>query len=206
MGELFRIDDALDAINQKLIRRHPHVFGDEVARNAGDVRRIWGEVKAEEKKQKERSWRNPRLRPARAPPALVEAQQLTSRAAQVGFDWTNAGQVLEKLNEELAEFEEARNGVSQYEELEGELGDMLFVLVNLARHVNRPSAKPTRSSAAASAISSAAWLSRASPPESTTSMKWRLCGRSPSDDRRPGPHRAPAAGRSGRFAENRLGL
>lgn len=131
---LFRIDDALDAINQKLIRRHPHVFGDETARNAGDVRRIWGEVKAEEKKQKGAQPGGILDSVPRALPALVEAQQLTSRAAQVGFDWTNAGQVLEKLNEELAEFEEARNGVS-HEELEGELGDMLFVLVNLARHV-----------------------------------------------------------------------
>ena len=70
----------------------------------------------------------------RALPALVEAQQLTTRAAHVGFDWDNAEQVLGKLHEELAEFDAARRGASQ-EELEGELGDMLFVLVNLARFV-----------------------------------------------------------------------
>ena len=70
----------------------------------------------------------------RALPALVEAQQLTTRAAHVGFDWENAEQVLEKLREELHEFHEARRGSSQ-EELEGELGDLLFVLVNLARFV-----------------------------------------------------------------------
>jgi MazG family protein len=119
---------------QKLIRRHPHVFGEQTAETAGDVRRIWAEVKAEEKKQKGEHTGGLLESVPRALPALVEAQQLTSRAAHVGFDWHNAEQVLEKLHEELAEFDAARRGTSQ-EELEGELGDMLFVLVNLARFV-----------------------------------------------------------------------
>ena len=131
---LFSIADALDAINEKLIRRHPHVFGEQTAETAGDVRRIWAEVKAEEKKQKGEHTGGLLESVPRALPALVEAQQLTSRAAHVGFDWHNAEQVLEKLHEELAEFDAARRGASQ-EELEGELGDMLFVLVNLARFV-----------------------------------------------------------------------
>jgi len=131
---LFSIADALDAINEKLIRRHPHVFGEQTAETAGDVRRIWAEVKAEEKKQKGEHTGGLLESVPRALPALVEAQQLTSRAAHVGFDWDNAEQVLEKLHEELAEFDAARRGASQ-EELEGELGDMLFVLVNLARFV-----------------------------------------------------------------------
>jgi MazG family protein len=136
---LFSIADALDAINEKLIRRHPHVFGAQTAETAGDVRRIWGEVKAEEKKQKGEHRGGLLDSVPRALPALVEAQQLTSRAAHVGFDWDNAEQVLEKLHEELAEFDAARRRVLQeeaaQEELEGELGDMLFVLVNLARFV-----------------------------------------------------------------------
>ena len=132
--DLFGIEDVLDAINEKLIRRHPHVFGEETAQTAGDVRRIWGEVKAEEKKLKGGHDAGLLDSVPRALPALVEAQQLTSRAALVGFDWDNAGQVLEKLREELAEFESARRGTSQAE-LEGELGDLLFVLVNLARFV-----------------------------------------------------------------------
>jgi len=70
----------------------------------------------------------------RALPALVEAQQITSRAAGVGFDWENPDQVLDKLHEEVAEFEQARRNASQAE-LEDELGDLLFVLVNLARFV-----------------------------------------------------------------------
>lgn len=131
--DLFRIDDALDAINRKLVRRHPHVFGEESAETAGDVKRIWGEVKAAEKKDKGQDETLLGGVP-RALPALVEAQQIASRAAGVGFDWENPEQVIEKLHEELAEFDEARRKSSQ-DELEDELGDMLFVLVNLARFV-----------------------------------------------------------------------
>jgi uncharacterized protein YabN with tetrapyrrole methylase and pyrophosphatase domain len=90
---LFSIADALDAINEKLIRRHPHVFGEKTAETAGDVRRIWGEVKAEEKKQKGERDAGLLDSVPRALPALVEAQQLTSRAAHVGFDWDNAAHV-----------------------------------------------------------------------------------------------------------------
>ncbi|MGA2270403.1 MAG: nucleoside triphosphate pyrophosphohydrolase [Bryobacteraceae bacterium] len=131
---LFRMEDALDAINQKLVRRHPHVFGSESAESAGDVKRIWGEVKTAEKKEKGREEDSLLAPVPRALPALVEAQQIASRAAGVGFDWENPDQVLDKLHEELAEFAEARRNRS-LEELENELGDLLFVLVNLARFV-----------------------------------------------------------------------
>lgn len=132
--KLFGITDALDAINQKLIRRHPHVFGEETADTSGDVKRIWGEVKAAEKKQKGKDEHSLLASVPRAMPALVEAQQIASRAAGVGFDWDNTEQVVEKLHEELGELAEARRGAS-HEELEGEIGDLLFVLVNLARFV-----------------------------------------------------------------------
>jgi tetrapyrrole methylase family protein/MazG family protein len=131
---LFGIDQSLDAINQKLVRRHPHVFGAESAETAGDVKRIWGEVKAAEKKEKGRKEEGLLSGVPRALPALVEAQHITSRAAGVGFDWENPEQVIEKLHEELAEFAEARRGQDQ-SNLEDELGDLLFVLVNLARFV-----------------------------------------------------------------------
>ena len=135
---LFRIDDALDAITQKLIRRHPHVFGTETARTGDDVRKIWSEVKAQEREQNPKSEiRNPKSLLKTVPrslPALVEAQQITSRAATVGFDWPGVAPVLEKLHEELDEFESARRAGSP-EQLEDELGDLLFVLVNLARFV-----------------------------------------------------------------------
>jgi MazG family protein len=133
---LFRIGDALDAINQKLVRRHPHVFGNETAHTGDDVRKIWSEVKAQESREKS----GPEARPGllagvpRALPALVEAQQISSRAASAGFDWRNTGQVLEKVREEIAEFETERQaGVDG--KVEEELGDLLFTLVNLARFV-----------------------------------------------------------------------
>jgi MazG family protein len=131
---LFAIGDSLDAINQKLIRRHPHVFGEEQAQSAGDVKRIWGEIKAAEKKDQGKSSAGLLDSVPRAMPALVEAQQISSRAAGVGFDWENAEQVIAKLDEELAELAEARRSESQVE-LEDEIGDLLFVLVNLARFV-----------------------------------------------------------------------
>jgi MazG family protein len=132
--QLFTIEDALDAINQKLVRRHPHVFGDQSAATAGDVKRIWGEVKAAEQKDKGNARDGLLASVPRSLPALVEAQQVTARAAGVGFDWENAEQVLAKLDEELAEFDAARRNASPGE-LEDELGDLLFVLVNLARFV-----------------------------------------------------------------------
>jgi MazG family protein len=131
---LFGIEDALDAINEKLVRRHPHVFGEESAESAGDVKRIWGEVKAAEKKDQGREAGGLLGPVPRALPALVEAQQIASRAAGAGFDWENAEQVLEKLHEELGELDEARRNASR-ERIEDEVGDLLFVLVNLARFV-----------------------------------------------------------------------
>jgi len=128
----FRIDDSLDAISEKLIRRHPHVFGDGSAKTSDDVKRRWDEIKADEKKA---TGKPPQGRLDSVPrqlPALVEAQQISSKAAAVGFDWENSGQVLDKLDEELRELADAReNGTPA--ELEGEIGDLLFVLVNLAR-------------------------------------------------------------------------
>jgi MazG family protein len=132
--ELFGIEDALDAINQKLTRRHPHVFGDETAQSADDVKKIWGEVKAAEKRDKGKAEEGLLHSVPRTLPALVEAQQIASRAAQVGFDWENPEQVIEKLHEELAELAEARRNAAQHD-LEDEIGDLLFVLVNLARFV-----------------------------------------------------------------------
>jgi len=129
---LFRMEDALEAINQKLLRRHPHVFGEETANTASDVKKIWGEVKAAEKKDKGLPAAGLLDTVPRALPALVEAAQIASRAAHVGFDWETPEQVVEKLHEELAELDEARRGAAP-DQLEDELGDLLFVVVNLAR-------------------------------------------------------------------------
>lgn len=135
---LFDIADALNAINSKLIRRHPHVFAAGDAKTADDVKRRWDEIKAEEKlTSSEEKLNKPKgLLDGipRSAPALVEAQQIASRAAGVGFDWENVDQVFEKLDEETRELHAARNEAEpDGEEMENEIGDMLFVIVNIAR-------------------------------------------------------------------------
>lgn len=124
----FNIGDSLEAINEKLIRRHPHVFADESAATGSEVKKRWDEIKAEERKGKGEAPKGLLDSVPRSQPALVEAEQITSKAAGVGFDWSDARQVIDKLHEELGEFQRAEG-----DEVEDELGDMLFVLVNLAR-------------------------------------------------------------------------
>jgi tetrapyrrole methylase family protein/MazG family protein len=124
----FDIADALEAINSKLVRRHPHVFGDGAARTADDVKKRWDEIKAEEKPRLEGKAKGLLTGVPRSLPALVEAQQIASRAAGAGFDWVNIGQVFDKLDEEIEELKTAEG-----DEVEGEVGDLLFVIVNLAR-------------------------------------------------------------------------
>lgn len=124
----FTIADSLDAINEKLIRRHPHVFGGGSAETADQVKEKWDEIKKREKPARTAMLDGV----ARAQPALAEAQQMTSKAAVVGFDWRNADEVLEKMREELAELQEARDSGDK-DRIEDEVGDLLFVLVNLSR-------------------------------------------------------------------------
>ena len=136
----FDIRDSLNAINEKLVRRHPHVFADGDAKTADDVTKKWDQIKAEEKAKAAGEKANgelekPKSRLAGVPrslPALVEAQQIASRAARAGFNWENIEQVLDKLKEELAELHTAR-AEETAEEVEGEIGDLFFVLVNIAR-------------------------------------------------------------------------
>lgn len=130
----FSIADSLDAINEKLIRRHPHIFATGDAKTADDVKKRWEEIKADEKKKRGEAPASVLASIPRNLPALLEAQQISSKVAHVGFDWENTDQVVDKLHEELTELAEARQGGSQ-EELENELGDILFVLVNMARHL-----------------------------------------------------------------------
>jgi MazG family protein len=130
--ELFDISSCLDAINSKLVRRHPHVFGTGSAETPDDVKRKWDEIKTEEKAGRGEADRNLLDGVPRSMPALVEAQQITSKAAQVGFDWHNVDQVFEKMHEELDELASARVS-AVHDEIEDEFGDVLFVLVNVAR-------------------------------------------------------------------------
>lgn len=125
----FTIDDVLDTICEKLIRRHPHVFGDEVVKSADEQVANWERIKKKEKGAERRSALSgvpPHL------PALLKAQKVTEKAARVGFDWEHVDQVFAKVLEELKEFEETMVARDQ-ERMEAELGDLLFATVNLGR-------------------------------------------------------------------------
>jgi MazG family protein len=130
----FNVADPIEAINAKLIRRHPHVFAEETANTSGQVLKRWSEIKAEEKRKKGIAPTGLLDAIPRATPALVEAQHIASKAAGAGFDWPNIQEVLAKLDEERTEFE-AVMAEGPHERIEDELGDLLFVIVNLARFV-----------------------------------------------------------------------
>ncbi|QXE89104.1 nucleoside triphosphate pyrophosphohydrolase [Geomonas subterranea] len=125
----FTMDEVLDAINEKLVRRHPHVFGDQVIESSAAQVENWEKIKKSEKGDERKSALSgipPHL------PALMKAQKITEKAARVGFDWEHTDQVFAKVMEELHEFQEAMAAGDQ-QEMESELGDLLFAIVNLGR-------------------------------------------------------------------------
>ncbi|MCK8783736.1 nucleoside triphosphate pyrophosphohydrolase [Roseomonas sp. NAR14] len=133
----FDFGDVARTIADKMLRRHPHVFGDEAARAAGAVRGMWEAQKAAERAARAETGTLAGL-PAGLP-ALTRAAKLTRRAARVGFDWPDAEAVLEKLDEEVAELraELPREGEDgDRTRLKDEMGDLLFVLANLARKLD----------------------------------------------------------------------
>jgi len=130
---LFDIADSLDAINQKLVRRHPHIFDNAKADTAEDVKQRWDEIKKQEKASVGVAAGNSVLDAVpRSLPALVEAEKIGNKAAGIGFEWPTINGVLEKLQGEAAELAEARLA-SDRDHIEHELGDLLFTVVNLAR-------------------------------------------------------------------------
>jgi len=130
----FTIGDCLDAINEKLVRRHPHVFSGAEAKTADEVKRRWEQIKADEYQKQGRARAELLAGISRSAPALAEAQQIGSKVAKAGFDWPGIEPVLEKLREEIDELQAARASGVQ-EDVEQELGDLLFVVTNLARHL-----------------------------------------------------------------------
>jgi MazG family protein len=163
----FSIDDVLERLSNKLVHRHPHVFGDVTAETSADVLRNWEALKAEEKKKRLEAGGGKAAKPEQpesvlagvssAMPALLEAHKLSSRAAHVGFDWPEINGLFEKLAEETEELRDelkqlsspvhppargvAGSGKPQIPEaarhrLEEEVGDMFFVLVNIARYLS----------------------------------------------------------------------
>lgn len=161
----FSIDDVLDRLSSKLVDRHPHVFGDVTAETSAEVLRNWEALKAEEKKRRQEAGKAaPEQKPesvlagvSSAMPALLEAHKLSSRAARVGFDWPEVAGLFEKLEEETTELKVelrrlpapvqpagrgvAGSGKPQIPEdlrhrIEEEVGDLFFVLVNIARYLS----------------------------------------------------------------------
>ncbi len=129
--KVFTFEEIVEGICEKLIRRHPHVFGDGAAANTGEVLKQWEQIKRAEKGG------NASIMDGlpSALPALLRAQNAQKKAARVGFDWDAVGPVFEKINEEVAELQEAvEKGATRL--IEEELGDLLFSVVNLARKLH----------------------------------------------------------------------
>jgi nucleoside triphosphate diphosphatase len=141
---LFDFGGVVEAITAKLVRRHPHVFGDAKALSPDDVKALWGRIKADEKRAKlPSSATGGRPQATRsgaldgiplALPALSRAMKLQEKAGKVGFDWNDVRAVLEKIREEIVEVE-AEIAEGSALALSGEVGDLLFAAVNLARHL-----------------------------------------------------------------------
>ncbi len=141
---MFDFGGVVEAITAKLVRRHPHVFGDADARSSLAVKTLWGRIKAKEKREKD-ELRASRGLPQEAElgalagvplalPALTRAMKLQEKAGKVGFDWNDVRAVLEKIREEIVEVEaEIASGSPQ--SLTAEVGDLIFAAVNLARHL-----------------------------------------------------------------------
>lgn len=142
----FSFGDVVEAITAKMIRRHPHIFGDAEARGAGMAKGMWERIKAEEKTLK-RQARLARGADAEdhgagyldgvavALPALTRALKLQQKAARVGFDWSEARPILDKIAEEIGELREAMDSTDPAS-IKDEFGDVLFALVNFGRHLN----------------------------------------------------------------------
>jgi tetrapyrrole methylase family protein / MazG family protein len=131
-GGTFDIYDSITAIHDKLVRRHPHVFADVVAKDAEQVLVNWEKLKSEERKAENKSVLSG---VPQAMPALLKASRLTEKAARVGFDWRRTEDVFDKLDEEVGELREA---VAENDpaKIHDEIGDLLFTIANIARKVN----------------------------------------------------------------------
>jgi MazG family protein len=152
----FTIDDVLDTLSNKLVHRHPHVFGDTKADDSAQVLKNWEVLKAEEKRKNlPNNGENLQTSPpllldgvSSKMPALQEAHKISSKAAHIGFDWPEIQDLFEKLTEETRELQEHLQGLplngsakpqipaELHEHVEGEVGDLFFVLVNIARYLS----------------------------------------------------------------------
>jgi ATP diphosphatase len=132
---LFDFGDVVEAITTKMIRRHPHVFADTASPGSAAAQTTaWEATKAAERQTKGPAGVLDGI--TRALPALTRAEKLQKRLSSVGFDWHSAERVLDKVTEEAAEIVAAQKAGASHAELEGEIGDLLFVIANLARHLD----------------------------------------------------------------------
>jgi XTP/dITP diphosphohydrolase len=125
----FELKDVIESISQKLIKRHPHIYGDIKVENEEDVKKNWEKIKLKEGKKSVLSGVPVSL------PAMIKATRIQEKAKQVGFEWDNAADVWKKVEEEMGELQEAIDLKNQ-EHVEEELGDVLFSLINYARFLN----------------------------------------------------------------------
>ena len=141
--KLFDFDDVANAISDKMVARHPHVFGDESREKSADQQTAdWEAIKAAERAEKAKQGTLDDV--ALALPALMRAIKLQKRTARVGFDWPEIDQVLEKMLEEAHELNDAKSNLSQAK-IEEEFGDLLFVMVNFGRHLKIDAEQALRS-------------------------------------------------------------
>jgi ATP diphosphatase len=136
----FTIEDVAANLNAKLIRRHPHIFGDVVASDSAEVLRNWEQIKQSEKEKKASTSSQSSMLDdiPRNMPGMLEAAKLGSRAAKVGFDWPSADGLFDKLQEEIGELKAELTPSSSSQSaaaIEAEIGDLLFTAINLARHL-----------------------------------------------------------------------
>ncbi|MCP5464427.1 MAG: nucleoside triphosphate pyrophosphohydrolase [Deltaproteobacteria bacterium] len=128
----FNINDVANEINQKMIRRHPHVFGDKSVSGSGEVLKNWEEIKKKEKQDQGKQIHSLLDGIPNGLPALFEAWKMSKKAAKTGFDWSDVSGIFEKMNEELDEVKEAI-AQNDNDKIEEEIGDLLFTVANIAR-------------------------------------------------------------------------
>jgi tetrapyrrole methylase family protein/MazG family protein len=142
----FTIEDVTDAVHSKMVRRHPHVFGDAQADTTAEVLRSWETIKAKEKRAGQSGRAAEEISVLNGVsakvPALMEAHQLSTKAARVGFDWEKIEDIFDKLDEEIGELRTAikihaaSNEESHHIQVREEIGDLLFAVTNIARHLH----------------------------------------------------------------------
>jgi tetrapyrrole methylase family protein/MazG family protein len=141
----FTIDDVIEQVHEKMVRRHPHVFGDVEAGDSTEVLKNWEAIKAEEKRAKAKGESQATSildGVSTKAPALMEAHQISTKVARVGFDWKNVAEIFDKMQEELDELREAikahadTNDEEDHAKVREEIGDLLFVITNIARRLN----------------------------------------------------------------------